>query len=433
MTAQQAIAYIENQGWSNTRLGLDRTRALLSALGDPQKHLKFVHVAGSNGKGSTCAMLDSILRAAGYRTGLTISPYIQDFCERIQVNGQNISGSALAQITREVKAVADAMTDHPSQFELVTAIAMLWFARERCDIVVLEVGMGGALDSTNVIDSPEAAVITNIGLEHTEYLGDAIEKIASAKAGIIKPGCACVCYDGPEEATQVVQAVCQEKNVPLVCADFGNIASLSHDLSGQRFRWRGEEFSLPLLGAHQLHNANLVLETVDILRRRSWRVPGQAVEEGLRTVKWPARFEVLSAHPLFLLDGGHNPQCAQAMADILADYLPQEKVTFLMGVLADKDWRAMLDSVAPHAARFICLTPDSPRALPAEELEEELRRRGFATASFRSVEDGIRGALDAGGPTVAFGSLYLAGEIRSAFPAKLKRFQCAACPAPQQP
>lgn len=427
MTAREAISYIENQGWSATRLGLERTRALLDALGNPQKKLKFIHVAGSNGKGSTCAMLDSVLRAAGYRTGLYVSPYIQDFCERMQVNGGNIPGEALAKLTEEVKSLADAMEDHPSQFELVTAIAMAWFAREKCDIVVLEVGMGGALDSTNAIDAPEAAVITNIGLEHTEYLGDTIEKIAATKAGIIKRGCACVCYDGPAEATAVVEAVCREKNVPLTCVDFKAIRPLDRSLNGQRFSWREEEFSLPLLGAHQLHNAAAALETVEALRRRGWQISPEAAREGLRTVKWPARFEVLSFEPLFVLDGGHNPQCAQALADILEDYLPGKKLTFLMGVLADKDWGSMLDAVTPHAARFVCVTPDSPRALPARTLAAELARRGVPAVSCGSVGAGIRAALEAGGPAAAFGSLYMAGAIRSSFPPELKSFQRAGC------
>ena len=211
MTPQEAISYIENYTWSTTRLGLGRTRALLHAIGDPQKQLKFIHVAGSNGKGSTCAMLDAILRAAGYRTGLYTSPYIQDFCERMQVNGRNISGDDLARITEQVRIHADAMEDHPSQFELVTAIAMQYFLEERCDIVVLEVGMGGALDSTNVIDCPEVAVITNIGLEHTEYLGNTLSLIAEAKGGIIKPGCTAVLYDSEAETMETLLRICREQ------------------------------------------------------------------------------------------------------------------------------------------------------------------------------------------------------------------------------
>ena len=241
MTPQEAISYIENYTWSTTRLGLGRTRELLHAIGDPQKKLKFIHVAGSNGKGSTCAMLDAILRHAGYRTGLYTSPYIQDFCERMRVNGQNIPGEDLARITEQVRIHADVMEDHPSQFELVTAVAMQYFLEEHCDIVVLEVGMGGALDSTNVIDSPEVAVITNIGLEHTEYLGNTLSLIAEAKGGIIKPGCTAVLYDSEAETMETLQRICRELAVPYRISRESDLQSLSHDLNGQRFSWKGQE------------------------------------------------------------------------------------------------------------------------------------------------------------------------------------------------
>ena len=223
MTPKEAISYIENYSWSTTRLGLDRTRELLRALGDPQKKLKFVHVAGSNGKGSTCSMLAEILSKAGYRTGLYISPYIEVFNERIQIDGEYISGERLAEITERVKTIADEMEDHPSQFELVTAIAIQYYLEENCDIVVLEVGMGGALDSTNAIDAPEVAVITNIGLEHTEYLGNSLEEIAATKGGIIKSGTHCVCYDSAPEVRQVIEEICDENKVPLRVVDFNRI------------------------------------------------------------------------------------------------------------------------------------------------------------------------------------------------------------------
>ena len=423
MTAQEAIAYIENYTWSTTRLGLGRTCALLHALGDPQKQLKFIHVAGSNGKGSTCAMLDAILRAAGYRTGLYISPYIQDFCERMQVDGQNIPGDDLARLTEQVRGIADAMEDHPSQFELVTAIAMLYFAEQHCDIVVLEVGMGGALDSTNVIDCPEVAVITNIGLEHTEYLGNTLTLIAEAKGGIIKTGCTAVLYDSEPETMDTLKRICREHAVPCHISRKSDLRSLSHDLDGQRFQWKGSEYSLSLLGAHQLRNAAVVLETVDALRARGWTVPEAAVTAGLRDVRWPARFELLWRDPLFILDGGHNPQCAEALARNLDDYLPGQKLCFLIGVLADKDYRQILRLITPYAGRFICVTPDSPRALQAEALAAEISGMGFPAVASGSIEDGICAALDTGEPVMAFGSLYLAGHVRTVFPRLLKKHQ----------
>ena len=424
MNAKDAISYIESCTWSATRLGLDRTRTLLHRMGDPQKQLRFVHVAGSNGKGSTCAMLASILTRAGYRTGLYTSPYIQTFCERIRIDGKNIPEDALAEITDDVRRIADRMEDHPSQFELVTAIAMAYYAREACDIVVLEVGMGGALDSTNVIDAPEVAVITNIGLEHTEYLGSTLEAIAETKGGIIKPGCMCVAYPSDPVVLQTLSRLCAERGVPMTVANTESIALESKSLDGQCFSFGDRHcLRLPLLGAHQLKNAAVALTTVDALRVRGWSIPDQAVRAGLRSTEWPARMEVLHTDPLFLLDGGHNPQCAEAMSRVISEYLPGQKVTFLLGVLADKDSDSMLDLIAPYGARYICLTPSNPRALSAQALAEKLHARGQEAIAAGCVEDGIRMALESGLPVVAFGSLYLAGEIRTAFPKIIKQFQ----------
>ena len=411
MTAEEAISYIENYTWSTTKLGLERTCALLSALGDPQKKLKFVHVTGSNGKGSTCAILDSVLRAAGYRTGLYTSPYLVRFNERIKINGHDISDDALAAITSQVRIIADAMDDHPSQFELVTAIAMEYFYESGCDIVVLEVGMGGALDSTNVINAPEVAVFTNIGLEHTEYLGDTIEAIAETKGGIIKPGCSCVVYNGEKAATDTLRTICEQKDVPMTVTDFNNITPVSHSLKGQEIIWNGMQINFPLLGKHQLRNLSVALEVIRVLNGRGWKIDDASVAIGISSVSWPARFEVLSFDPLFILDGGHNPQCAEAMAAILDDYLPDTKVTFLMGVLADKDYNSMLASVYPHAARFICVTPDSPRALSGSCLAETIRRDGFEASSFDSVPEAIEQAKKYAEPVVAFGSLYMSGSV----------------------
>ena len=418
MTAEEAIEYLERPVWGSTRLGLERTHELLARLGDPQKRLKFVHVAGSNGKGSTCAMLEELLRRSGYRTGLYTSPYILSFCERMRVNGQDIPGEALAAVTEAVKAAADAMEDHPSQFEMVTAAALEHFARSRCDIVVLEVGMGGATDSTNAIDAPEAAVITNIGLEHTEYLGDTLEQIAAVKGGIIKTGCHAVCYDGAPEVKDTVAALCRERQVPLTQVDFSALEPLTQSLEGQTFRWKGREFFLKLTGPHQLRNAAVVLETVDCLRARGWHIPEKAVREGLANVFWPARMELLGREPLMLVDGGHNPQCAQMLRASLEQLLPGRRVVFLTGVLADKDYPAIMETLMPLAQEFVCLTPLNDRALPAEALAAHLRERGARAVARESIESGIKAVLNAAGPegaVVCFGSLYLAGAVRKAY------------------
>ena len=248
-TYEEALSYINDFTWSKSRLGLKRTRELLCKLGDPQKKLKFIHVAGTNGKGSICAMTERILREAGYRTGFYPSPYLEDFRERIQVNGELITKEALTRITERVASAADMMEDHPSQFELITAIGMLYFMEQKCDFVVLEVGMGGALDSTNVIDVPEVAVIANIGLDHTEYLGDTIEKIAETKCGIIKSGSSVVSYSNVFSVMEIIRNTCKEKRAPLYEAK--DVKFLCHDLYGQKFLSEGREYILSLLGKNQ--------------------------------------------------------------------------------------------------------------------------------------------------------------------------------------
>ena len=423
MTEQEAVAYLENYAWNATRLGLSRTRALLRAMGDPQKKLKFVHVTGSNGKGSTCAMLDSVLRCAGYRTGLYTSPYIQDFCERVRVDGRNIPGADLARITEQMRPFADAMEDHPRYFEMITAVAMQYFLEQGCDVVVLEVGMGGALDATNVIDFPEAAVFTNIGLEHTEYLGNTLAEIARTKGGIVKPGCTAVCYDSVPEVLETLRDVCREQKAEFRLSPSIDVRGLSHSLDGQVFTWKGTEYRIPLLGPHQLRNAGVALETVSVLRERGWNIPEAAVAKGLGRVQWPARFEVLSRDPLFILDGGHNPQCAEALAANLRETLPGQKFCMLLGVLGDKDFRQMLDWILPFSSKVFCVTPDNPRALPAGDLAREIQARGLPATACDSVRDGVRQALQTDEDVVAFGSLYLAGEVRTLFPGEKKRRQ----------
>ncbi len=423
MTPQEAIDYIENYTYSSTKLGIERTAELLRLLGDPQNDVKFIHVTGSNGKGSTCCMLASILQQAGYKTGLYTSPYIQDFRERIQVNGEFIPGEDLARLTVKVRELAEAMDDPPSQFEFVTALAIEYFKEAACDLVVLEVGMGGALDATNAIPAPEVAVVTNVGLEHTEYLGNTLEAIAENKSGIIKAGCSAVCYDGAPEVTSVVRRVCSEKGVPLTCLDFSDLHPVSETLDGQRFTYKGAEYATPLLGPHQLCNTAVALEVVEALRARGWSISDRSVELGLRYTRWPARFEVLRREPLCILDGGHNPQCAQALVNSLDRLLPGRKAVFLMGILGDKDYKQVIDLILPYAEEFYTLTPPNPRALSSDALAEELRAHGAKATPCREVGEGVDAALNAAGKdglVVIFGSLYLAGDVRTEFQRRKK-------------
>ena len=285
MNAQEAIAYIHSVFWKGSIPGLGRTQTLLAKMGNPEKKLKFVHIAGTNGKGSTAAMTASILQKAGYRTGLYTSPYIYRFNERMQVNGQQIEDAELAQITEYVKPLADSMAEAPTEFELVSCIAFEYFLRQKCDIVVLEVGMGGALDSTNVIEVPEVAVITNIGLDHTDVLGDTVEKIAETKSGIFKENGHAVVYRSTPSVEAVYERICKEKNVTLHKADFDSLVLKSHDLFGQVFDCGSrKELELPLLGDHQLHNASVVLSVIDALIEQGWNITEENIRQGLRDV-----------------------------------------------------------------------------------------------------------------------------------------------------
>lgn len=418
MNATEAIAYIHSVCWKGSVMGLERTQTLLKHMGNPEKKLKFVHIAGTNGKGSTAAMMASILQKAGYRTGLYTSPYIYRFNERMQVNGQEISDEDLAAVTEFVKPLAESMQDHPTEFELVCCIAFEYFARQNCDIVVLEVGMGGAMDSTNVIDTPEVAVITNIGLDHTEVLGDTVEKIAETKAGIFKENGRAVIYRSSPSVEHVLETICQQRNVQLKKADFDSLRLHSHGLEGQVFDCgERKNLQLPLLGDHQLHNASVVLSIVDTLIEEGWKISEDHIREGLRDTRWPGRFDIVRRDPLFIIDGGHNPQCLEALVKNIQDYLAGRRIIALTGVLADKDYAQMYRPVMPLVSQFICITPPNPRKLEAQLLAEYLQQAGAEAAAYDSIEQGVRKAIELAGQdgvVMCFGSLYTIGCVRDA-------------------
>ena len=287
--------------------------------------------------------------------------------------------------------------------------------RAHCDIVVLEVGLGGELDSTNVIENPEVSVITNIGLDHMQVLGDTIEEIAHAKAGIIKPGCPCVVYRQQSSVEAVFSEVCQAKGSPLVLADFASLKPISAGLDGQRFDWKNmADLHLPLLGAHQLNNACTVLSTVETLRGRGWNIPESAIRAGLASVTWPGRFDLICKNPLFIVDGGHNPQCLEALEAAIKAYLPGRKLVFLNGCMADKDYSDMFRYLLPYAQEFVTVTPPNPRALTAEALSDYLRSLNVVATPCQTVAEGVLTAIDKAGPdgvVCACGSLYMIGDI----------------------
>ena len=418
MNAEQAIAYIHSVCWKGSIPGLGRTQELLEKMGNPEKKLKFVHIAGTNGKGSTAAMTASILSKAGYRTGLYTSPYIYRFHERIQVDGVEISDEDLTEITEYVKPLADSMAQSPTEFELVCCIAFEYFYRKKCEIVVLEVGMGGAWDATNVIEVPEVAVITNIGLDHTEYLGDTVEKIAETKSGIFKPHGHAVVYRSTPSVEAVYERVCAERDVSLRKADFDGLVLKAHTLEGQVFDCGSRKnLVLPLLGDHQLHNASVVLSIADTLIGEGWKISEQNIYDGIRDVRWPGRFDIVCRKPLFIIDGGHNPQCIEALVKNIRDYLAGKKVIALTGVLADKDYADMYKPVMPLVDRFVCITPPNPRKLEAQQLAQYLQQAGAQAQASESILDGVKKAMELAGEdgvVLCFGSLYSIGGIRDA-------------------
>lgn len=421
MNYDEALAYIHTVAWRGSIPGLSRTQELLRRLGHPERSLRFVHVAGTNGKGSTSAMMASILRAAGYRVGLYISPFIDRFNERMQVDGQPIPDETLAALTTEVYPHAEAMPQHPTEFELITCLAMLYFARNRCDIVVLEVGMGGALDSTNVIDTPELAIITAMGLDHMRFLGDTLAEISRQKAGIIKENGDVVIYGRCPEAEAVFERVCEARHARLYRPDAAQLVQGAFGLNGQSFSYAGyADLWIPLVGSYQPYNAAVVLTGVDVLRNKGWDIPQWAVREGLRSVHWPARFEVLrQAAPVCIVDGGHNPHGIAGTADSLRRLFPHTKVTFVFGVMADKDVDGILDILLPLAACCFAVRPDSPRAMEPAALAERIGARGVRAEACETVAEGVHRAMDAAGRdgvVCALGSLYMAGEVRALFP-----------------
>ena len=382
MTGQEAIELIHQRAWTGRKPGLERTQALLASLGNPERRLRFVHITGTNGKGSTAAMTASILAQAGLRAGLFTSPHLYRFHERMQVNGAPIPDEVLGRLTQRV----------------------------------LEVGLGGRLDSTNVIPAPEAAVITNIGLEHTQELGGTLTLIAREKSGILKPGCRAVLYRQSDEVTQVIQSVCRQLDIPLRQTDPQELEVLSSGLEGQDFRYRGRgPYRLSLLGSYQLSNAITALEVVQALRDAGWTIPEEAAARGLAAAQWPGRLELARRSPDFIVDGGHNPQCVDALAAALESLYPGRKLIFLSGVLADKDWHSMFRRVLPLAKAFVAVTPDSPRALPAAELAAWLAQFSIPVSVQETLDQGVDTALALAGPEdviCAWGSLYSVGEIR---------------------
>lgn len=425
MDWNEAIALLHGANWKHTKIGLERMRDFMHALGDPQEKLRYVHIAGTNGKGSACVMTQSILTAAGFRTGLYISPHLDQFSERLSIDGQMISDADLRRLAARVRAAAKTLGEEPTDFEMITAMAFCWFEEQHCDLVVLEVGMGGRLDATNVISAPEVCAIMHIGLDHTEFLGDTVEKVAAEKAGILKPGADCVLYHQLPGVMDVVRKRFADVNpdaaARLVTTEPAAFTARARTIDGQVFDYRNRpNLRIQLLGNYQMENAMAVLDIIDCLQRRGFGISEDAIRAGLARAVWPGRFELLSRTPLLIVDGAHNPNGVEALVDTIRAYFPDQKINFVMGVMKDKDYHTMLRLIAPYAARFITELPDAHRALLPEELKSEIRAYfDGPVETADSVTAAVKRAMElAEGTeaiTICFGSLYQVADIRRFF------------------
>lgn len=425
MNYEDALVEVNRRLRFGVKPGLERITALTEKLGSPQKDLRFVHVAGTNGKGTACALISSALKESGYRVGLYTSPYVLDFRERFQVDGEMISKEELiAEVEIVSRAAGDleASGETFTEFEFITALAFDWFRRKNCDIVVLEVGLGGRFDATNVIDTPEAAVIMSISLDHTAVLGGTLAEIAYEKAGIIKPGGRAVFYPEQDAAVwQVLRTVCREREAQMYIPYLKGIKTIGSSVYGTEFEADGEVFKTPFLGEHQVKNAATALLALDVLRERGFKLPKEKIRSGFERAFIPARMEIISEKPLVLLDGGHNPGCAAALRDALNSFVPGKKAA-LMGIMEDKDSREYLRLLAPLFKKIVTVKPDNPRALDAERFREEALEFCPDVLAAKTPVDALELLTAGEGEDLSYiicGSFYLAAEMR---PLLLERF-----------
>jgi len=423
MNYEEALEYIHGTLKFGSKLGLRNIGVLLDLMGNPHKKLKYVHVAGTNGKGSTTAFISSILTEAGYRTGVFTSPYVQRFTERMRIGNEEIGREELAEITQFVKENVEKMVamgeNHPTEFEIVTAIGFEYFYKNKCDVVVLEVGLGGRFDSTNIIDTPLVAVITTISYDHTDRLGKTLPEIAFEKAGIIKPGGTVVIYSQSPEVEEVFERACRERGADLFRTDFSDLTLHEFGIDGQTFSFGGfKNLKIGLLGRHQLKNAATAVNAVMHLKDKGFDISETALRSGLLKTKWPGRFEVVSREPVVIIDGAHNAEGAQMLKNTLDEYFPGRPVSFIMGVLSDKDYDTMMKTVLPGCRRLFAITTKSPRALPAHDLAKNARKYCKNVQVSDTIESALRICMETASDDeviCAFGSLYYIGEVRGFF------------------
>ena len=377
MNYEEAMNFIQNTNKFGSVLGLDNIRELLERLGNPQDQLRVVHIAGTNGKGSTLAFLAGIFRESGYRAGRYVSPASFSYEERFRINEENISKKDLCFYMEKIKKISEEMVrdgmSHPTMFEIETALSFLYFLDKKVDVVLLETGMGGRLDATNVVKKPIATVIASIGMDHMQFLGDTLEKIASEKAGIIKEGCPVISYDNTKEVNEVIKNKAKQMHAKVTFVNSAGIRVLQESLNGESFSYRSsdgrwyEKIEIPLLGRHQINNAALALETLNVIKNY-YCISDFQTEDGMRKTIWRGRIEILEREPMVICDGAHNPDGAKSLLSFLQNNFTNQRLIYIMGVLSDKDYEQMVQILAPAADKIYTVAPDNPRALSSREL-----------------------------------------------------------------
>lgn len=415
----RSLSYIHSLLKFGTRPGLERVSALLDELGRPQDKLKFVHVAGTNGKGSFCTMMSEILKSAGYKTGLFTSPYVFDFRERIQINGEMISEEELCEITAEVKAAAEkqAVRDlRPTEFEFITAAALKFFADKNCDVVVLEVGLGGRLDSTNIIKTPLLSAIMSISLDHMAVLGDTVEEIAAEKSGIIKENGVTVCFSRQDEkAEKIIRKTAEEKGNVYIKSSPEDIKVLSCDLSGTKAVYKDMEIFIPLIGEHQVYNAQTAVDAALALNDRDLSISPENIIDGISKARIPARTELFGKNPLTILDGAHNREGVEALLSNLNKFLKGRKLTVIMGMMEDKEYEFAAQEISKLAKNFTATLPSNPRAVSPKVLAEIAEKNCSDVFICENPAEAYRKIYEKAQKDdiiLVCGSLYLAGDVR---------------------
>ena len=442
MTYREAIAYKDSTLQYGSVPGLETIRELMNRLGNPQDTLRYIHIAGTNGKGSVSAYLSAVLKEAGYKTGSYNSPPVYEYREFARINGRNISEANYTRYMEQVSEAADMMEAdglaHPTVFEIETALAFLFFASQKCDIVVLEAGMGGALDATNIIQAPDVAVLTSITMDHADYLGHTLSEIAGQKAGIIKKGCRAVFLDAHrarnadppasqdsdearEQVTNRIIQRCCEQDVVYTMVDPAEAYDIRHTFQKQMFSYRNcKKMKISLQGTYQIDNAILAINVIEQLCNMGYKISDRQLRRGLEDTVWPGRFDIVCKKPLFILDGAHNEDAARRLAESVELYFTNRRIIYIMGVLKDKEYEKICELTAPYASDIITVsTPHNRRALPALDLAETARRFHTQVTAADSIEEAVELALllaqmPSGGQEpviIAFGSLSYLGEI----------------------